>query len=164
MRSALLESFLPSAEKSSAPMADDEWPAVLLDALDEAARLWRGSAHWRCPGAFPPLRTAHGHKRPRPDGVGDGSDSILICNNAHLLADEPQGILRLFEYSLPDLSTQTEPRLLRTVEMHGFDDLEGLALIASTATSYEIVVSEEERLGEALGNLVTLLYSRGQRH
>ena len=68
-------------------MADDEWPVVLLDALDEAARLWRGSAHWRCPDAFPPLRTAHGHKRPRSDGAGDG-EAGAVQAEADLVENE----------------------------------------------------------------------------
>ena len=85
-----------------------------------------------------------------PGGAGGGADSIVVCNN-NVLRDDPPSTLRIFEYSLPTAGG-APPRLLRSVEMRGFDDIEGLTLVAShdgaagELPSYDLVVSEEGRL------------------
>ena len=64
------------------------------------------------------------------------------------VANGDEKLVRLFEYTLPTPSSP--PKLVRTVRMDGFDDVEGLALVEKTSTGVRLVVTEEGRLNLVL--------------
>lgn len=94
-----------------------------------------------------------------------GEDTLLICNNNPLIGD---GVLKMWEYTAPK-AAGAAPVLLRTIVMDGFDDTEGLTLVKHTATTAQIVVTEEGRLNLVLltipkytgANLHTVVYATG---
>lgn len=66
-----------------------------------------------------------------------------MVNNA-AYSDVATSNLRLFEYTLPEAGVP--PVLIRTVELAGFDDIEGLSLVEDGPDSVKLVVSEEGKM------------------